>query len=355
MDTATGTENNDQNGFAFPSVLLFSRKMLPNRIVARLVQLICGILFGIALPALRLLGAHEANTKLAWVHDLCTCVGCCLLSQLAPGLHDAVLEGGGLDKLGLTTDRTTIGARGRSTLARWKVIFVVLAAVFGLMSLLMFTMAVTMVGKRSKLTGRLITPTYSLVIYYAGLGTSCASAVFSPWGYAAVCGSVVAGEAVRRVIDAVDKLNPGSPEWQTEVVQGITKLASTTLPDLSNAFGNTLGYVTLAFWLLSLANFAEHLQADEFGTFVIMLIFAFMPFGFATTVTDTATTCDTLRERLNTKRADDLSNHPELIALETYMKELNRGQGLGFTVFGIVIDVTMVNKIYSALCVCIKI
>ena len=62
-----------------------------------------------------------------------------------------------------------------------------------------------------------------------------------------------------------------------------------------------------------------------------MLIFAFLPFGLASTVASCSENCDTLRHVLNHKRGEDLSDletHNALAALETFMKELNRGQGL---------------------------
>ena len=44
---------------------------------------------------------------------------------------------------------------------------------------------------------------------------------------------------------------------------GCQKLVSTTLPDLSNTFGNVLGYVTLACWALAMACFGERTLRDE--------------------------------------------------------------------------------------------
>eukprot|EP01052_Picozoa_sp_SAG31_P049251 SAG31_NODE_10693_length_1109_cov_1.017822_1_plen_66_part_10 len=66
-------------------------------------------------------------------------------------------------------------------------------------------------------------------------------------------------------------------------------------------------------------------------------------------MSNTSDKCDDLRHKFNAIRGKDLSTHMELVALETFIKEVNRGQGLGFTVFGIVIDRAMVNRIFSTL------
>ena len=69
-----------------------------------------------------------------------------------------------------------------------------------------------------------------------------------------------------------------------------------------------------------------------------MVLFAFLPFGLASTVSATSDKADILRDGINKKRLEDLSVHLELAALEACMDKENRGQGLGFVVFGVVID-----------------
>ena len=88
----------------------------------------------------------------------------------------------------------------------------------------------------------------------------------------------------------------------------------------------------------SAVNYLQHakiLYASE------VVIFAFLPFGLASTVSATSDKADILRDGINKKRGEDLSEvsvHLELAALEAYMNNENRGQGLGFVVFGVVID-----------------
>ena len=174
--------------------------------------------------------------------------------------------------------------------------------------------------------------------------------------FALQVGSLLAAESVERVILAAERLQPSSPEWRQEVVQGCKDLADITLPDLSKNFGNALGFCTFGMWGFAFTFFgyceqqpirrwfgsvagssltrwpdADLISPDRPGMFVLMLIFAFLPFGLASTVASCSENCDTLRHVLNHKRGEDLSDletHNALAALETFMKELNRGQGL---------------------------
>ena len=83
------------------------------------------------------------------------------------------------------------------------------------------------------------------------------------WVYALQVGSVLAGDTITEVTESMQRTSPRDPKWQTEVVVGVKKLVSTTLPDLSNTFGNVLGYFTLACWALAMACFGERTLRDE--------------------------------------------------------------------------------------------
>ena len=79
---------------------------------------------------------------------------------------------------------------------------------------------------------------------------------------------------------------------------------------------------------------------------------AFVPFGLASGISNTSDACDALRDAINTKRGDNLGKLHEhgshLLEMEKYLEKLNRGQGLGVTVFGVVIDAAMMNKIFTS-------
>ena len=83
---------------------------------------------------------------------------------------------------------------------------------------------------------------------------------------------------------------------------------------------------------------AGYLRTGLFFYAILVVLFAFLPFGLASTVSATSDKADILRDGINKKRLEDLSAHHELAALEACMNNENRGQGLGFVVFGVVID-----------------
>jgi len=59
--------------------------------------------------------------------------------------------------------------------------------------------------------------------------------------------------------------------------------------------------------------------------------------------------CDEFRERLNAKRVDYPTCHLRIVSLEQAIEKLDRGQGLGFVVWGVVVDTAMLNKLGVAI------
>ena len=241
-----------------PMSFQLARVLMPSQIIAQLWQIL-PVANGLCFPLFRLLDGGSA-TELQWAGQIGTGLCIVLMSAATLGLWRAVTAGG-LEKLGLDSAAgVQMGMAGRKTLSRWKVglsFVVFLYCLFGLGCLTSFFM----VGKKSKLTGRTLTPAY---VYTVG-GSSAASfllwwpLIHANWIYALQYGSVLAGESVDRVTSAVLKLSPTDPEWQIDVVAGIKSLVQVTLPVLSDTFGNSLAFVTLGCWTGSLASFAAYL------------------------------------------------------------------------------------------------
>jgi hypothetical protein len=179
--------------------------------------------------------------------------------------------------------------------------------------------------------------------------------VFVSWIYALQLASRSVSLKIENVCKVTSRLHPDDPEWHSEVVIAISLLARVTLPDLSNAFGNALGFNTLGYWMGSLAHFTSFLQGRSLAQFVQLILSTFMPFALAASVVNTSDNCDKLRDIINKQRGDELESginektELQLVALERYIQNLNGGQGLGFVVFGVVIDIGMINKIFTAL------
>ena len=348
-DDAELSQPNDTISIPLPAVFVLARRLTASPLAVRLWQLVI-IWFGFSLVLSRHLGAHggaENDTTLAWVFDVGLFATAVNVSATAPGLRTAAR--GGLEKLGCGT--TELGQASRRILHRWKVLLTGVGLLWALTGLVSAFQVLFMEGKTSKLTGRVLTPLYLYTVCLAAVPCNglFLPLIFNVWIYALQYGSLLAGETVDRVIENVERHSPTDPAWQSVVVPGVKMLVRETLPDLSKAFGNTLGYMVLGCWCGAFAWFAVYVEKRALMALVCMIVFTFLPFGIATTVSSTSDKCDELRDKINAKRGDDLTAHLELASLETYMKELNRGQGLGFVVSGIVIDIGMMNRIFSAL------
>ena len=84
--------------------------------------------------------------------------------------------------------------------------------------------------------------------------------------------------------------------------------------------------------------------------FVFSGIFALFPLLFLTDVASTSNRCDQLLDELNDLRKKwGPRCNEEITWLETSLMRLNRGQGLGFTITGIVIDRRFLKNLAMAI------
>ena len=66
------------------------------------------------------------------------------------------------------------------------------------------------------------------------------------------------------------------------------------------------------------------------------MVLALLPLGLALDVAAASSRCDEFMDSLNEKRTQE--NHEQILWLETKLSKLNKGQGLGFSVYGVVLD-----------------
>ena len=74
-----------------------------------------------------------------------------------------------------------------------------------------------------------------------------------------------------------------------------------------------------------------------------------VPLAVAWPLAGTSTACEYLLDALNRKRLEDLGHHDRVEALETALRQLNRGKGLGFTLFGTVISHHVLKQLFAPL------
>eukprot|EP01048_Picozoa_sp_COSAG05_P020282 COSAG05_NODE_3406_length_2084_cov_1.447859_1_plen_442_part_00 len=357
----TDEDKAESPNIIYPRSFAIARAITPNTACVRLLQA-TGLAFAFGWPVSRHLGAHaeDSNTELAWTTDFCYCVGVSLWVLATAGpLRRAVASGGGLEKLGMPPDASvSVDEVGRRTLQRWKYVLAGLSGLFTLVGLIMVQIILFKVGTVSTITGRVLTPLYVATVTAPGIPFMLVfmPLVFFNWTFALQVASVLAGTAVDDVCRAAARLHPSDAEWQTQVVGGAMSLAHVTLPDLSDTFGDPLGHCTFGWWVFGLGHFAGYLEDRAPMTALFVCLGAFMPFALASTISTTSDKCDTLRDLINKKRGNELSlgsissdTALQLAELEKYLQNLNRGQGLGFVMFGIVIDKAMMNRIFFAL------
>ena len=171
-------------------------------------------------------------------------------------------------------------------------------------------------------------------------------------------GAALAVHEVRAVRCAIQRCPADSPEWEADVVQGTKALAQRTLPALSAGWATGAAAVCVAVWALSLGHLANALRRplDDLGKpplenpafwFLAAAFWACIPMLVLWDLADASSECDLLMKDLNGKRLADTSNatHITIFKLETMLGQLNKNQGLGFVLGGIVVD----KRYFSAL------
>ena len=104
-------------------------------------------------------------TELGLVVDMSTAFTFFSFSKITASLRRVLAVGGGLEKLGLVAGSpTAIRKHNRRILNRWKAALLAPAVLFLLIGVLSVFTAVLLVGTRSRLTGRIITPGYALTL-----------------------------------------------------------------------------------------------------------------------------------------------------------------------------------------------
>jgi hypothetical protein len=199
------------------------------------------------------------------------------------------------------------------------------------------------------------------------------------WWVGSLVGAAMARDHVKEVATAIDSSDPADEtgaEWM-EQVHGAAIGLDTPLRQLSLGWSRGLGGMVLAIWALSLDCLSRALNTERAKGFVpvyggtvesqrrnMLIAFAFLavlPVLLLSDVAATSARCDKMMAKLNevgiqatnmcSVRQMEVVNL-RLNFLEARLKNMHRGQGLGVTIFGTVIDksVLQVKMIASAPC-----
>ncbi len=158
----------------------------------------------------------------------------------------------------------------------------------------------------------------------------------------------------------------GDETFATKVAQPSVKLATDTMRNLSE-WGIGVGLVTISLWTIAVARFGKflagaavyekHCTIGEFcarswqRSFIPAVLCTVLPFFLVFEVSGISSMCDALLEKVikmrlrwtTTAVAQDI--HQRTFPLITTLRTMNYGQGLGFMVFGKVVDKKTINLI----------
>ena len=166
--------------------------------------------------------------------------------------------------------------------------------------------------------------------------------------YARGRASVLVSDAVLEARKDVAATAVLDKSWDASVVPKILALAKTTLPVLSHGFGNGLFMATTAFWLLSASAFASSLEELRVSGFFRSFVCFCFPLLIALDVASASSDCDSLVNELNEKRKEamDIETDQKQQVLERALALENAGQGIGFSVHGVVVDRKTLSRIF---------
>jgi len=134
-----------------------------------------------------------------------------------------------------------------------------------------------------------------------------------------------------------------SDEWHARVEKPALALENGAVGLLSEGWETGLGEYYILFWFgAAPACFIGALLIQVPGLkpilSALMLAVLLVPLYMSTSVANVSTSCDDVLEQLITIRKTDLGTHSQLQSLETALRYLSGGDGLGFMLFGVVLD-----------------
>ena len=118
----------------------------------------------------------------------------------------------------------------------------------------------------------------------------------------------------------------------------------------SLVFGSFPLAIWLGLWVTTLGIFAKFLDGGNLADLGQTVAGACFPLVFAGDVADASSACDAIGKTLNANRAANMSheNHITLEVTESLLRNLNKGQGLGFVINGRVLDKSSLRSIFAA-------
>jgi hypothetical protein len=143
--------------------------------------------------------------------------------------------------------------------------------------------------------------------------------------------------------------DPLGPQWKPQVEDHVIRLVEDALPTLSRGWGGGAVALCLTCWAGAAFTFTYSLAgihekdsggAPSVGTVISTFLLACVPMLILWDVAATSSECDLMIKLLNDKRICNPSDevHLKITRMEAMCNKLNKNQGLGFVIFGVVVD-----------------
>jgi hypothetical protein len=168
------------------------------------------------------------------------------------------------------------------------------------------------------------------------------------WWLTLKVASALVKHRVATLRKTLERVDIDSPEWDETVAVETRVLINDTFSTLSTGWAPGVTVICLTCWVQSLNQLAMGMggtyegeqHPPSVGTIVATMFMAMGPTVLLWDVADASSECDLLVKSLNEKRVADPSDaaHIKIYKLEVMISNLNKKQGLGFVVFGVVLD-----------------
>eukprot|EP01047_Picozoa_sp_COSAG01_P016454 COSAG01_NODE_843_length_13172_cov_84.009791_8_plen_863_part_00 len=293
-------------------------------------------------------GFSRLDGTLAALMLVCLAAALCGLSLVAEQLRLVLRPGGGeLALLGAGSAKITASALG--ALERWHRLMRGLGIFFAVLGVVLFFWGII---------GALRGDPNHVDIWYlgahvlwiapVGLVIGLGFSLLFQFLLSLEAAQTLATERAMEVVRAATELTPTDAEgrWGERVEAAALALKDGAIGVLSHGWGKGLATCYAIFWgALGPACFLETLNVaakpDILGAAAWALISLAMfavPLWLSTGVARTSTACDDVMRQLNLVRIADSAYHAAVLHLETSLRNLNDGQGLGFLVGLTVLD-----------------
>jgi hypothetical protein len=291
-------------------------------------------------------GFAALDGTLAALMLACLAAALCGLSLVAEQLRLVLRPGGGeLALLGAGSAKITASAL--RALERWRRLMRGLSIFFAVLGVVLFLAAVIVipvVALYVPVVGTFVLLWLAPVGFAVGVGCP----LLFEFLLSLEVAQTLASEQAMEVVRAATELTPADAEglWAERVEGPALALRDGAIGLLSHGWGKGLaitygifwGGLGPAFFLLTLQVTANGAKFGETGWALLSLAMFAVPLWLSTGVARTSTACDDVMRQLNLVRIGDSTHHAAMLHLETSLRNLNDGQGLGFLIGLTVLD-----------------